>query len=643
MGSKQNKRGDKAKAQKKSEPRKHSLGKGTSEAAPEIKATTHKSQPKPKKKNGSALLSRQETCDLIAELSESILEDPTKAFSSGAVDNDMKKKAKKEEEPPSKKPPPSMMRQLLAIASFEEDEYTSQLAILSLLAIFRDLIPSYRIRLPTASEMSVQVSLETKKLWDYERALLTHYQQYLKLLEKVWDKGKSQRSLSTLTVTSMLCMCELLKAAFHFNFRSNLLSMVMRQINNGQCEEVSSACCSAVEHVFANDVQGEVALEATRLLSKAIKDRGFKVKARVLRTFLALPLRVHVDEAQAAKLATAAKKKKKDKELKEIEKELEEASASVDKILLARCQSDTLQAVTLTYFRILKSDNLNTGSHMEELLPAALEGLAKFAHLINIDTVKDLLAVLKDLLKSIDALPLEAALNCVLTAFQTLSGPGKEMQIDQKEYITPLYTQLPRLVTQSSSRKSTDSLLKCLDAALIKRREYSTTRVAAFLKQIFAVAMYAPQSTSIPLLAFGRQLLQRYPATHQLLENEQDAITSGQFCPDVDDPELANPFSTAAWELASLKFHINPAVRQQAEGAATLKMLQMPAEDPDRLRSDLLQNEDELYVKFRGQKKRHPLEARNQDEGKKRRRLRFIHASNRNLEHLSSNSGVSLL
>lgn len=587
-------------------------------------------------------MSRQEMCDLMAELSEAILEDPTKAFSAGAAASVTQNDKTKDEggnQQDERAKGPSMVKQLLQIASYEQDEYISQLGILSLLAVFRDLIPSYRIRLPTAAEMSVKVSLETKRLWDYERALLTHYQQYLSLLERTWKKNKGQTAApSRLMVTSMLCMCELLKTAFHFNFRSNLLSIVLRQINNGQCEEVSNGCCSAIEHIFANDSQGEVALEATRVLSKAIKDRGFKVRPNVLRTFLRLPLRVHVDEAEAAKLATQAKKRKRDKELKEIDKELAEGSATVDKILLARCQSDTLQSVTLTYFRILKSDNLNSSSHWQELLPAALEGLAKFAHLINIDTVMDLLMVLKDLLKKIDVLPLEASLNCVLTAFQTLSGPGKEMQVDQKEYITPLYSQLPRLITEPAPRSSVDALLKCLEAAFIKRREYSTTRVAAFLKQIFTVAMYTSASIAVPLLAFGRQLLQRYPAVQQLLENEQDAITSGQYCPDVDDPELSNPFSTSAWELVNLRFHVNPAVEGQATGASTLKMLQMPAEDPERLRADILRNEEKAYIKFHRLKKRHPLEPRGKAETKKRRHVRFVSPSIRTLDHLSNPS-----
>ena len=271
----------------------------------------------------------------------------------------------------------------------------------------------------------------------------------------------------------MLSLCELLKSAFHFNFRSNLLTLVVRNTNCSTSAVICEACCEAVKYVFVHDAQGEVSLEATRQVAKMIKDRNMKVHAEVLKTFVSLPLRVHVDEAQAAKLATQAnsKKRKRDKELGDIESELKEGQATVDKIVLARCQSDALQAVTLTYFRILKHGDRKA---MRELLPPALEGLAKFAHLINIETVMDLLAVFKELLKDVDALPLDAALMAIYTAFETLRGPGRELQIDQKEYIGPLFTQLPRLCSETHCRKHTDVVIQCLDAAFIRKLGHRT-------------------------------------------------------------------------------------------------------------------------------------------------------------------------
>lgn len=557
-----------------------------------------------------ANLSSEQKCEMIAELSETILEDPTKGF---------KKERDFEEGGESSVRVPSKVEKLLDLSRPHKnggDEYIATLGVMSLLAIFKDVLPSYRIRLPTDAERAGKISKETKQLWDYERAILTYYQHYLQLLEKQWERG--QNGPSRLALTCILSLCELLKTSYHFNFRSNLLTMVVRQMNNRSCEKVSDACCQAIEHVFQKDAQGEVSMEAARLVAKLIKDYKGILRPNVVRTFIRLPLRVHVDEAQAAKLASQAnkKKRKRDKELAEIEDELKEGSGSVDKIVLARCQSETLQSVILTYFRILKSPDSKT---KKDLLPVALEGLAKFVHLINMDTVVDLLDVLKQLLADIDSMPLEASLNCALTAFQALQGPGREMQIDQKEYITPLYRQLARLGTEENSRPNTERMIKCLTSAFIKRREYSTVRIAAFIKQIFTVALHAPPYTGVPLMALARQILQRYPSVHQILDSESDVITSGQYTPDVADPEHSNPFSTSAWELATLKFHVNPAVQSQSDAASTLKLLQMPGESPQRLFPDMIRDADEVYIEFRRTQKRHPLSAKGN-----RQQYRFI-------------------
>ena len=83
-----------------------------------------------------------------------------------------------------------------------------------------------------------------------------HYQQYLQLLEKTWAQGQNgKQGPSRLAVTAMLSVCELFKSAHHFNFRSNVLSMVVRQMNNRHCEQVSDACCQAVEYVFGSPLQ----------------------------------------------------------------------------------------------------------------------------------------------------------------------------------------------------------------------------------------------------------------------------------------------------------------------------------------------------------------------------------------------------
>lgn len=54
--------------------------------------------------------------------------------------------------------------------------------------------------------------------------------------------------------------------------------------------------------------------------------------------------------------------------------------------------------VMLTYFRVLKRR-----PPPPALFPAVMEGLAKFVHLVNLDTVQDLLDLLKDLLTEVSA------------------------------------------------------------------------------------------------------------------------------------------------------------------------------------------------------------------------------------------------
>ena len=144
--------------------------------------------------------------------------------------------------------------------------------------------------------------------------------------------------------------------------------------------------------------------------------------------------------------------------------------------------------------------------------------------------------------------------------------------------------------------------------------------------------MHAPAYTSVPLLAMARQILQRYPSAHQLLESEADVITAGQYTPDVADPEHSNPFSTSVWELATLRFQVHPALRDQADAAAKLKMLQLPAEAPERLLNELLKDTDELYIPFQRHEKRHPLAAK--ASGKNQ--LRFITPRKRKVTLLSS-------
>jgi len=699
-----------------------------SRKVPEAKNAFHQSVKKrtiPNLYADISSLTTTQRCELIAEISESILEDPQGAFQSVIDDVDdsgdgnstattiatnnsdnNKKKMNNEEEDNEQEEEQinrhrklskmDILLQMTYLTVNGNDAVTSRLALLSLLAIFQDIVPSYRIRLPTDAERSVRVSKETKQLWDYESALLMSYKRYLKILNIMWEdktigtphyqesnkerkkrlqKDGNSSGISALSVTAILCLCELLKSAPHFNFRSNILSIVVKQMNYKSVEEVSTACCKTISHIFQNDEQGEVAQETTKLLCKTITNRfshgagssaASSLNPTIFQTFLSLPLRVHVDEAQAVKIAEAAKAKMKKKEggeeMDEIERDMKEGDATVDKLVLARSQTDTLHSLTLVYFQILKQveaylaqykldygdddddidesngdkrrasqhskkqQSMNSASLRNRLssitavLTPVLQGIAKFSHLINFDVVADLMKVLKRLLQQVELLPLEVALNCILTSLRTLEGAGRELPVDQKEYLIPLYNQLPRLISNDpNSRQNCELAMRCLNTALLKRKDYSTDRITAFVKRIYTVCLQAPAHVSIPLLAFNRQLVGRYPVATQLLENEQELVASGLYVPTAHDPEQANSSATSAWELATLRFSIDPLLVNHASNASENKILQLPVEDPMKIVNQV----SKRTKVFQLHKKKHPL-LQGGNKKRKRQQARFI-------------------
>lgn len=73
----------------------------------------------------------------------------------------------------------SQLRTLRAI--YKDTNMTvKKLALLTQLAVYKDIIPGYRIRPLTQLEEETQVSRDVKKMREYEKALLNNYELYLK-------------------------------------------------------------------------------------------------------------------------------------------------------------------------------------------------------------------------------------------------------------------------------------------------------------------------------------------------------------------------------------------------------------------------------------------------------------------------------
>ncbi|KAG6007953.1 hypothetical protein E4U21_005314 [Claviceps maximensis] len=287
------------------------------------------------------------------------------------------------------------------------------LALMTQMAVYKDIIPGYRIRPQTEEDAAREkLSKEVRGQRQFEQSLVAGYQAYIKELAHC---ARSQtlpvrggQSLSNVAVT---CACTLLTSVPHFNFRTDLLRIVVGKLSRKVLGKDGARAIEALETLFRDDEEGRPTLEAVSLVTKMMKAKDFAVNESVLNLFLSLRLlsefsgqASQTTVEQTAPLAFKKKNKrvfrtKKErktvKEQKSLQKDMDLADALVSHEERERMQSETLKLVFATYFRILKQRS-------PHLMGAVLEGLAKYAHLINQDFFGDLLEALKDLIRHSD-------------------------------------------------------------------------------------------------------------------------------------------------------------------------------------------------------------------------------------------------
>ncbi|KAI0273377.1 nucleolar complex-associated protein-domain-containing protein [Gloeopeniophorella convolvens] len=482
----------------------------------------------------------------------------------------------------------------------KNDPLIRKLTILSQLAVFRDIIPGYRIRELTDKEKAEKVSQMVSRTREWEQGLVSIYQNYLKTLD---GELKAKTGLEGV---ALQCLCTLLVEVTHFNFRVNIMGAIVARLSKKSWDEASDLCLKTIISVFRADETGVPSLEVVRLLNRMIKERRFNVHPNVLTCLLHLRLKTELGiraseaavqredvgqkkskqpkktKAKGAESAHLSKKARKVlKERKEIAKEMKEAEASVDKEERASNQTETLKLLFVLYFRILKNPAPTP------LLPAALQGIAKYAHLVSIDFFRDLMRVLKDLVTRTDgaadarlqgqqpgqshvpsAEDARFRLSCIVTAYELLSGQGEALNVDLGDFTTQLYALLLALSlapdVDAGAPSTADMLFRALHLAFAPRAAAPPWRGAAFAKRLLGAALHWPGGAAQRALAFVGGLLARESRLEALLASEERTV-DGVYRPDVADPQLSNPFASSAHELFLLRSaHVDVRVRAAA-------------------------------------------------------------------------------
>jgi len=446
------------------------------------------------------------------------------------------------------------------------DQKISLLAQLSEAEVLGDLIPMYRIRLPTAEELKQPASKEVAATRAYESRFLNAYTRFVNFLleesKKLLHTRKQNRgrvNQTPLDLTVCNCLCTLLQKGYHFNCRKEIIT-ALTPLLNSPFETVREATCKCLGFVFANDTAGDCSLEIVRIIARIANVRGgSKVKPELFRCLLDLPLSDKVANAVIEKKVEKQSKKERRRLSKQgaeaLAKDLKESEGTVSLAHKKAAQTALLTEVFTIYFRVLKT------APNSKVLPLVLQGVAKFAMLINVELLLDLLELLKQLAGSEQSLSVECKLRCVVTSLACLEGKGATAEIDLKEFNQNLYSLIFDLLTLTEQRHMS-LLLQSLTIMLQRSLQLSLGRVASFMKRMGGLALFVPVNAQLGLMHIMRYSFNKYPKLKQLLDSQ--SCTPGAYQPELPDPEHANAFASTLWELPLLSTSHHPEVKRYA-------------------------------------------------------------------------------
>ncbi|EOA33293.1 hypothetical protein CARUB_v10019801mg, partial [Capsella rubella] len=505
--------------------------------------------------------------------------------------------------------PEANIKSLKEILDLCKDENTKivKLGLLSLLAVFKDIIPGYRIRLPTEKENEMKVSKEVKKTRLYESNLLKAYKAYLQKLI-ILEKLPVYNQIAT------RCICTLLDAVPHFNYRDNLLIAVVGNISSPD-EVVRRLCCSTVRSLFSNEGKhgGELTVQAVRLIAAHVKAHNCQLHPNSIEVFMSI--RFDEDIGKPNKEDEHNKKYKKnnkrknqeeenqvqENERKKSKKEMmskirDEVTADYKGVTYEpdakerrKMQTETLSAVFETYFRVLRNTMYTIGESTEEnpisnqgsfgahpLLAPCLDGLAKFTQQLDLDYIGDLMNYLKKLASSSSVsnnskqknsklLTVSERLRCCLVAFKVMRSNLNALNVDLQDFFVQLYN---LILEYRPGRDSGVVLAESLKIMLCDDRHQDMQKAAAFVKRLATFALCFGCAESMSALVTLKNLLQKNVKCRNLLENDAGGgSVSGsiaKYQPYATDPNLSGALATVLWELSLLSKHYHPAISTMA-------------------------------------------------------------------------------
>eukprot|EP01059_Diplonema_ambulator_P013592 TRINITY_DN24122_c0_g1_i1.p1 TRINITY_DN24122_c0_g1~~TRINITY_DN24122_c0_g1_i1.p1 ORF type:complete len:605 (+),score=240.06 TRINITY_DN24122_c0_g1_i1:34-1848(+) len=469
--------------------------------------------------------------------------------------------------------------------------------------IYADILPGYKIKELTEDEKSVMRSKEVRSLQSVEQTILFYYRKFLGNLVALAHKKSDDTQFMAVS-----CLCEILPMAQDFNYGSAVIDVIVDRANS-RVPKLANMCITAIRELLSCPTPSEAILSCLQCISTSVKDRGYLVSHRLVASLMCVRIKImDVNSRDIIKEKKIKKQQKKDD--KALAKQVEKGEAHMSRLEQSKLQTDMLNKVITTYLRTLEICKKAPRYRQSLLLGPVMEGLAKFAHLIDFSLFELLLEAISDVLAS-PTTTTAAVLNGVITVAtlaQQAQESGDSLAVDIAQYYETLYVTMLDALDVSSMHdarskidvdaqdaeggaddattavsmiaprgKRTDPprntlkertdraglVLKACNLMLLAPKKVPFKRVAAFYRRIGLCALHTPPNIALGLLSFNHKLLQKYPQLAVLHDGAEEAA-GGAYDWEIETPDHVNAMASVGWEAPLLRKSFHPFLGQYA-------------------------------------------------------------------------------
>lgn len=477
--------------------------------------------------------------------------------------------------------------------------------------IFVEIIPSYKIAGELEGEDGVRKKKEVYNVERLEHEMLKQYEHFLQLLRRLQrKKHPEQQALGSRMVA------KLVGTACDFNHADVLLALAV-DFANCKSARVAQPCLAALAEFLDGRMIGDATDFIVSAILNIVRGQEYAMNPKLLNSLLHIRVAM-VDMHRRDLTEEKAKNKKLKKEDKELARQMQKSKARQDRSEIAAKQSRILHKMFVIYLRVLQASKSCSKAHQTKILAPALEGLVKFAPLVNVELHQQLMKALRELLDEEETsvtTKLHALVAVASLAQKDAMADASEWRIDLSHFheilfrCIPLALEAPKNederkaqeqqeegdVDDAASAGSTSSagslssvafsiaasmaqakfvqsnsarewsyrvglVLRTVDLLVLTQKHLPVVRVSAFLRRLLQCTVACPPHIAMSVLALCHRIILRFPSTSSIVVGGADNVTGGRgtYNPNATETSASHADCSFFWELSMHRSSFHP-------------------------------------------------------------------------------------